>query len=135
MNEILQFVATRLSFLFEDNRFRIVHSESSNSMGNALVILESKTLRLRIARDRSQFLPDLQFLESESDRWYGLHTVRSRLGDVEPSGILDEKAVEFLRSSLVEAERLSATQALASNFESELEKIQQERAIDRWGPI
>ncbi len=122
-----------MSFLFEGDRFRIVHSESSNSFGNALVVLESKALRLRISRDRSQLLLDLQFVASDSGRWYGLHAVRARFGHVEPSGILDEKAVEFLRSNLVELERLSASPEFFSDFEDELEKIQQKRAVDRWG--
>lgn len=61
MGKLLEWLAKQCAFLFEGNRFRVVDSQASDSFGgDALVVLSSSTLRLRLVRDRDQIIGDCQ---------------------------------------------------------------------------
>lgn len=132
MSEILQLLATRLAFLLEPGCFRIVHSESG-SMGNAIVVLESELMRVRISRDRSQLLSDIQFVASENQNWYGVHTVRSHVEGGRSTGLLDDGAIDFLRTNLTSIEQRVSTPDLLAGLEAQLIEIQEQGARERWG--
>ena len=102
-------------------------------MGNAIVVLESELMRLRISRDRSQLLPDVQFVGSESKNWYGVHTVRTCFEGGESTGLLDDGAINFLHTNLTTIEQRVSTPELTAIFEAELVEIRKTWARERWG--
>lgn len=55
MNQILGFLVTHLSWIWSDARYRIAGSQVSTSNGgDALLVIESATLRMQLNRDRGQ---------------------------------------------------------------------------------
>lgn len=107
MTELLKFMASHLAFLFETGRYRIVDSRSGRPAGDALVVLESATVRLRLVHDRSQIHLDIQPNPCGSGDWYGIGVVRRwKAGDRPGLDDLDESSVAFLQRELdgIEAE-------------------------------
>src|SRR5687768_16664773 len=61
MTQILAFIVTYMAYLWDGARFRLVDSEVTTANGgDALLIVESITVRLRFVRDRGQLFLDLQ---------------------------------------------------------------------------
>jgi hypothetical protein len=63
----------------KDLGFRIVGEEKSEAFGDALVVLGSGDVRLRIVRDRSQIFADLGSI-AEPDAWFDSTIVMQALG-------------------------------------------------------
>lgn len=98
MVELLIFLATKLDYLLEPGRFRIVGSESGRSQGgDALLELVSNTLRVRLTRDRGQILMSFQPLSSTND-WFSPGLLRGMLTGERATGELSalDHQVEFL---------------------------------------
>ena len=107
MTELLRFMASYLTFLFETGKYRIVDSRSGRPAGDALVVLESPTVRLRLVHDRSQIHLDIQPNPPGPGGWYGIGVARRwKAGDRPGLDDLDESCVAFLRRELdgIEAE-------------------------------
>jgi hypothetical protein len=106
MSELLIFLATKLAFLLEPGRFRIVSSESSRSQGgDALVEMVSDTLRVCLTRDRSQLLMRFQPLSFKTE-WFSPGLLRGMLtGKLPSSEVLDDAWAIELQSTLSELER------------------------------
>ncbi len=106
MTEILIYLATHLAFLFEPDRFRFVDSRVDSSFGgDALVVLESEALRVRIIWDRAQLLLSFQPREGRSNEWFSPGLLRGLLqGDRGGSEVLDADWAGFLSSAIPELE-------------------------------
>jgi hypothetical protein len=100
--EILRFLADHCGFLFTPGRFRFVDSQVDASFGgDAIVVLESKTLRLRLTRDRGQLLIRFQPINGKPAEWFSLGPLRGLLrGDRGGTEVLDPAWAEFLHESL-----------------------------------
>ncbi|MFI6267211.1 hypothetical protein [Micromonospora sp. NPDC051006] len=106
MTQILAFIVTYMGFLWSDAHFKIVGSEVTLvNGGDALLVLESPTVRLRFVRDRGQLFLDFQPAVEQGDEWYSVDLVRRLLlGKREYSAVLDESYAQFLASHLREVE-------------------------------
>ena len=134
MVELLIFLATRLGYLLEPGRFKIVNSESSRSQGgDALVDLESATLRLRLTRDRGQILMSFQPAASTTD-WFSPGLLRGLLTGHRPkSEVLDDAWATELASTLSELERRLADPDEAASTVRDLRKKAKLRAKELFG--
>lgn len=76
MAELLHFLADHCSFFFQPERFRLVDSQTADHMGGfAVVVLESKVLRFRIAKERGELMPEFQparDLPGKRRAWFSL---------------------------------------------------------------
>jgi hypothetical protein len=106
MVQILLYLATQCAFLFRPGGFRFVDSRVDESFGgDAMVVLESSTTRLRFTRDRAQLLMTFQPITGKPKEWFSLGLLRGLLtGDRGGTEVLDEVWADFLRSSLGELE-------------------------------
>lgn len=106
MVQILQYLATHCAFLFRPGSFRFVDSRVDESFGgDAMVVLESSTTRLRFTRDRAQLLLTFQPINGKPGEWFSLGLLRGVLrGGRGGSEVLDEGWAEFFHSSLEELE-------------------------------
>lgn len=102
MGELLVFLGTRCSFLFTPGSFRLVDSELTDEFGgNARVVLESRSLRLRFSSDRGQLLLELQPLDGKRDEWFSPGLLRGWLeGELGSSEVLDDEWAAFLATAL-----------------------------------
>ena len=75
MEKILQYLKKYCSFLYSPYNFQMVESDSSESFGNALVILESGNLRLQFIKDRDQLFLDFQ-PTSNNKEWFSIDIVK-----------------------------------------------------------
>lgn len=107
MVEILLYLARHCSFLFRPGWFRFVDSRVDKSFGgDAYVVLESTTLRLRFTRDRGQLILEFQPLDGRATEWFSPGLLRGLLvGDRGGSEVLNEEWAAFLATSLEELER------------------------------
>jgi hypothetical protein len=104
--ELLRFLVTRFGYLFEPGRYRFVDSTSGRSFGgDAMVLLESETLRLRFTRDRSQLLLEFQPIQGRKNEWFSPGLLRGLLlGDRGGSEVLSDEWASYLESALDELE-------------------------------
>lgn len=134
MDELLRFMASNLMFLFESGRYRIVDSRARGTSEDALVVLESESLRLRLVRDRAEMHLDLQPNPPIDDEWIGMGVARRWLIDDRPGfDHLDELAVAFLREHLEDIESRFATGAERETTFDKLLSVREERADELFG--
>ena len=111
MEELLRFLITRSMFLFTLRGFRIVDSRTFGSSGDALIVLESASMRLRLVRDSAQMHLQVQPNQTDLDEWFGIGIARRWIvGERPGSDALDDQSVEFLHDQMdrLEAEFASA---------------------------
>lgn len=100
---LLIFIATHFAYLFKPPGYRIVDSDVSESFGNALVVLESDTLRLRFTRDKSQLLMEFQPIDGRKNEWFSQGLLKGLLtGDRGGSEVLTPEWAGFLEEGLPE---------------------------------
>ena len=125
MTLILAFIASQMGFLWKGARFWIAGSEITTSNGgDAYLLVESDTLRLRFVRDRGQLLLDFQPREhGELREWFSVDLIRSLFhGEPETLGVLDESYASIVRDHLDEIEA-SFAQARWTTTQSELKRL------------
>ncbi len=134
MTQILVFVATYMGFLWEGARFRIVDSEVSTANGgDALMVVESAALRMRLIQDRGQLFLDLEPLMVGKSEWYSIDLVRRLfLGRREESAVLDGSYAEFVRDYLGEIEERFGPKVWDSTRE-DLRKLKIQRSKEMFG--
>lgn len=89
-------VFTHLPWLFDELGFRMVEDRyDPKDFGNALVILESAELRIRIVRDRGQIFTDVASL-LEPDRWLPLKDAHEVMTRRDGDPVFDLQAVEAI---------------------------------------
>ena len=123
IEEILQYLMKHCSFLYKLNRFRFVDSGSSESFGNAFLILEHEDLRLQFVRDRGQIFLDFQpTRKKHKSNWFSIDIIKRMVtGKIETSAEMDSEKVEFLKTNLDKIEQLFST----ANMESTIEKLRE----------
>ena len=96
MSELLTYLITRLSFLYNDYGTRFVDSQVRGP--HAALVLEAGPLRLRLLRDRSQVFVDFQSAENPSeDDWFSFDMIRQLLtGEVIDSAEMDDEKAKFI---------------------------------------
>lgn len=100
MKELLRFLADHLSFLFDQDSFKIEDS-LSGSGGRAMVALVSPHLRIRVTRDRGEMLLAFQPIRGNDGEWFSLGLLRGVLtGERGGSEVLDSEWALFLEGSL-----------------------------------
>ena len=135
MNEILRFLLTHCSFLYETNRFKFVDSEVAPGFGgDAFLVLASEVLRLRFVRDRGQLLLGFQSIHERSEMdWYSVELIQQLLtGDKPRSAVLSDAYAMFLRSHLTEIEERFSKESLADTLRN-LRKLERLRAKELFG--
>jgi len=127
MEEILRYLMKYCSFLYSPNRFRFVDSGSSDSFGNAFLVLEHEELRLQFVKDRGQIFLDFQHTsKNHKDDWFSIDIVKQMVtGKIEPSAEMDSEKAEFLKTNLDRIEQLF----FAANLEGTIKRLRElERA-------
>lgn len=135
MMKILRFLADYCAFLFLPGRFRFVDSESSKSFGgDAFVVLESDTLRLRFVDDRDDLTLDVQAVFNRpDDPWPSFDLVQWLVSGERPdSSLLKPDKAKFLEEHLAEVERLFSSDRAAETMK-ELGQLGMIRARERYG--
>jgi hypothetical protein len=127
MEEILRYLMKHCSFLYSPNQFRFVDSGSSESFGNAFLVLEHEELRLQFVKDRDQIFLDFQpTRKKHKSEWFSIDIVKQMVtGEIEPSAEMDSEKAKFLKTNLDEIEQLFST----ANIEGTIKKLKElERA-------
>jgi hypothetical protein len=136
VNEILHFLIGYCSLLWDQGRYRIADSGTTTSFGgDAYVIIESASLRMRFVRDRGQLFLDFQeTVANERDPWYSVDLVRHLLtGERPASAELSADYGEFLRESLPEIERRFSDDSVAAATKHRLNELKRLRAKELFG--
>ncbi len=96
MNELLTYLVSRLSFLYNEYDARFVDSRVRGP--DAMLVLETGNLRLRLVRDRSQLFVDFQSAENpREDYWFSFDMIRQLLTDeIVDSAEMDDEKAEFI---------------------------------------
>lgn len=102
MNEILRFLITYCSDLYNKHGFRFEDSEISSSFDNAYLKLGSETLEIVVILDRSQLFMDFRSrCEGSSQRAYSIDLVHQLLlGHDGGYSVLDEECGRFLQNNI-----------------------------------
>lgn len=101
---------------------------SSESFGNAFLILEHENLRLRFIKDRDQLFLDFQSTtKNRKNEWFSIDIVKQLITDkIEPSSEMDSEKAEFLRTNLDEIQRLFSPTNIENTFKK-LKELERER--------
>lgn len=101
MNEILKYILAYCSYLYNDYGFIFTDSEVASSFGgDALLIMESDTLKMRFISDRSQLFLDVSAVSKNSE-WYSIDLIRQMItGETDYFSLLDENNAKFLRNNI-----------------------------------
>ena len=134
MDQILRFIVNSMAFLWAGASFRIVDSQVSTvNGGDALLFVESSTLRLQFVRDRGQLVLLLQSAHAGGDKWFDLGIVyRYIVGKDPQSGLLDEPLASFFEENLGVIENLMADDHWEAAYR-DLTKMAVRRAKEHWG--
>lgn len=134
VDELLKFLATHCSFLVTNPQYKIVDSSTSDSFGNALLVMESGTLRLRFTRDRGRLLMEFQAMDGRPSEWFSPGLLRGLItGDRGGSEVLNPGWAEFLESALPELESRVSDPSSRDTTLMQLRSQAQQRAHDLFG--
>ena len=129
MEEFIQYVKKHFSFLFSPYQFRIIESQSSESFGNALVILEYEDLLLKIVKDRDQIFLDFQPASNKSKlNWFSIDIVKQMItGKIEQTAEMNPRNIEFLKDNLDQIKQLFSKENTLDTIKV-LKKLERELA-------
>lgn len=132
MEKVLQYIKKNCSFLYSPYKFQIVESDSSESFGNALVILEDENLRLQFVKDRDQLFLDFQPTSNKKE-WFSIDIVKQLVtGNIEPSAKMDSEKAEFLKNHLDQIKHLFSPKNLTNTIKK-LKDLERARAKRLFG--
>jgi hypothetical protein len=134
MGELLRLLAEHYSWLWGESRYRITDSRATESFGNALVVISSDALRIRVARDRGQFLWDFQSPDGGERDWYDLDVIWRFLTGESIATVLEppERVAHFVQDHLSQIEALFGSDERAQTTTA-LEDLQRVRAKELFG--
>ncbi|GAA2221930.1 hypothetical protein GCM10010413_12880 [Promicromonospora sukumoe] len=135
MDQILEFLAAHMSYLWRDARFRITDSDVTTSNGgNSTVVIESKILRIRLETDRRQLFLDFQPVRTNRPRdWYSVEIVRRYFfGEPDVPSMVDASIAEFIGDNLDDIESRFSPEQWESTRES-LKELERKRSKKMWG--
>ena len=129
MEEFRKLIMKKCAFLFSTNQFQIIDSGSSESFGNAFLILERGDLRLQFLKDRDQIFLDFQPSSKKGNlNWYSIDIVKQMItSEIEPSAELISRNLEFLKTNLDKIEQLFS-KTNVDNTIKKLKQLERERA-------
>lgn len=129
MEEFRQNIMQKCAFLFSSNPFQIIDSDSSESFGNAFLILERGDLRLQFVKDRNQIFLDFQPSSKKGKlNWYSIDVVKQMItGKIESSAEIIPRNIEFLKTNLDKIEHLFSKIYVEDTIKK-LKKLERERA-------
>ena len=129
MEEFTQYVKKNFSFLFSPYQFQLIESQSSESFGNALVILKHEDLLIKIVKDRDQIFLDFQPVSKKGKlNWFSIDIVKQMItGKIEPSSEMNPKNTEFLKNNLNKIAEIFSKESTPDTIQ-ELKKLERERA-------
>lgn len=129
MEEFRQLIKKKCAFLFSANQFQIIDSSSSESFGNAFLILERGDLRLQFIKDRDQIFLDFQPSSRKGKlNWYSIDIVKQMItGEIETSAEIISRNIEFLKNNLDKIEQLFSKTYVEDTIKK-LKKLERERA-------
>lgn len=131
MVELLSYLIEYCGFIFVSGRFRFVDSMASSAHGNAMIVLESPTLRLRFTRDRGKLFLDVQPVYGPRSPWFPLGLLRRALtGESGGAEVLNPEWAAFLQRSLDELERQFGDTELSARLIMQLKHEQHVRASE-----
>jgi hypothetical protein len=134
VRELLMFIARYLGFLFEGAGYRFTDSQANTADGDAMVVLESPLLRIRLTRDRSQLLLSFQPINGKPAEWFSPGLIRGLLtGERPQSEVLDQEWAMYLASVWPTLEARFANQELAVEAAAELREQARIRANQLFG--
>lgn len=134
VTQILAFIVNYMAFLWDGARYAITGSRVTTvNGGNALLIVESPTVRLRFIRDQGQLFLDLQPTADTTETWFSVDLVRQLfLGRPEESAVLNEEYATFLRERLADIEERFSPDVWPST-QGEFEQLKVWRAKKLFG--
>ncbi len=130
MDEILEYLISYCSFLYDRNRFRFVDSMVSDAFGgDSLLVLASEKLQLRFVRDRGQLFLDFRPAQQKSDKgWYSIDLVRQLItGESDYHSLMDEENAGFLKENLETIEQLFSERNVEDTL-SRLKELRRKRS-------
>ena len=135
MVELLKYLASHLAFLFSPDGYRIVDSQVSPSFGgDAMIVLESSLVRMRLTWDRAQLLMEFQPINGRPSEWFSPGLLHGLLTGERPSSeVLDRRWAKFLASGLPELERRLKDPDEAERTITELRQQARLRARELFG--
>ncbi len=135
MDEILKYLVSHCSFLYERNRYRFVDSYVSDAFGgDSFLVLASETMQIRFVRDRGQLFLDYRSAQQEgNESWYSIDVVRQLMtGKNECHSLMNEENAHFLKANLDEIERLFSEANLKETLRR-LKKLEKEISKNLFG--
>lgn len=137
MDKIIELLLHSASFLYNEYSCRFVDSQVSKSFGgDAVLVLATEKLRLRLISDRSQLFCD--FTDTSSDlgakcKWFSIGVVRKYLTcETEFFDELDVGNISFLQREFHNIEDMFYKSSLLET-QKELHKLEVERAKRLFG--
>lgn len=136
MKKILDFLTREGSFLWEENRFRIISSRVATHPGrnDATLTLRSESLFLTLICERDRLFAYLQAtVEPDERNSYVVSLAERLLTGREPgSDELDGARADFLATSLDTLEELFASDNYAET-KAKLDALKEQRTQERFG--
>jgi hypothetical protein len=118
MRQILSFLATEGSFLYETYRFHIIDSVFVPSFGGTgSVTLRNEVLELKFWLERDRLFMDLRSVNStSSNAWFSTDILKQLLcGEICDKSLMDQANVAFLKENLPELQsRFAVSKAAAT---------------------
>lgn len=134
MIRILEYLIRHCPFLLTSPAYRFVDSRVGESFGgDAYLVFESNSLRMRFVCDRGQLFLDFQSTSHPDDTdWFSVDVVRRLLeGAHSVSAELDAASAAFLEANLVEIEACFAERS--DETVAELRRLERVRAKELFG--
>lgn len=134
MDEILKFLLTRYSFLYNKYKFKFIDSEVSESFGNAYLTLTSGGINICFVRDKGQIFLEFQskFVKNPKSpySWYSIDLIKQLIThETECSSLMDENNAKFLENNIETIFKLFSTSRLKETLKelNKLAKIRSEK--------
>lgn len=129
MDQLLAYLIKHLSFLYQDHGYKLVDSEVLGA--DAVLVLASEEMRIRLIRDRGQLFLDFQAADG-LDEWYSVDILWHHLrGEPRRSSELDDAYVEFVATRLEDIEGLFTSGDLVA-VHNRLHDLELERSQHLW---
>ncbi|MDZ4183827.1 MAG: hypothetical protein U1D97_02470 [Desulfuromonadales bacterium] len=104
MIQLLKFIVSYLSALFDEYGFQLKASENSgNRFSGASILMASRDLEIFLAIERDEITADFRSVFDKRERnWYSIDIILSFLGHRCLSGVLDDQNASLMRDGLPE---------------------------------
>lgn len=134
MDQILTFILSHCSFLYNEYSFRFMDSKISDSFGgDAYLDLGSETIIMRLTRDRGQLFLEFRSAYEKKQNWYSIDLIRKLItGEKEYHSIMDEENAKFLENNFTEVVDYFSHANLSETLKK-LEKLKLKRSKDLFG--